>query len=343
MANVVGNPERELFIKALWFKGKNTLEKYYFYSLNVKRDYRWLLMFLVARFPAGRAIGAFFYRDRSVVPKLRCDKVNKSTYRDTQSLNETYGDSNYTFIQSPSIFKDLDVEIAIKSIKKNGYCLGLQLPDSILNEILEYAHSATISIDGNKGYEFKYSTKDRASRRYNCEILIGNYLAVNSECTAVQKLIKDPKLAEIAAGYLGGKPVLVRSQMGWTFVGSTEDYAQKGEIGRPTVLFHYDLDDYRAVKFFFYLTDVDSSRGSHRCVAGSHRKRKLVHFVLRGQSDQKIADYYGAENIVEISGQAGSGFIEDPFCFHRGSPPTTAPRLMIQLEFALNDYGMWKF
>ena len=342
MANVVGNLERDLSLKAWWFKGKTTIEKYYFYSLNVQRDYRWLLMFIVARFPTGRAIGAFLYRDRLAVSKAINDKVKKSTYHSVQSLDETSGISNPTPIQDPSIFGDVDAEIAVKSIKKNGYCLGLQLPDSILNEMLEYAYSANISIDGNQGYEFKYSDRDRASRQYNREILIGNYLAVNSECAAVQKLIKDPKLREIAAGYLGGKPVLVRSQMGWTFVGSTEDYAQKGEIGRPTVLFHYDLDDYRALKFFFYLTDVDSNSGSHRCVAGSHRKRKLVHYVLRGQSDQKIADYYGAENIIEISGQAGHGFVEDPFCFHRGSPPVTAPRLMIQLEFALNDYGMWK-
>ena len=130
--------------------------------------------------------------------------------------------------------------------------------------------------------------------------------------------------------------------MGWTFVGSEEDYSQKGEIGSPTILYHYDLDDYRALKFFFYLTDVDSLTGSHRCVAGSHHRRKLSHYFLRGQTDQEIAEYYGADSMTEICGAAGYGFAEDPFCFHRGSPPVKAPRLMIQLEFAINDYGMWE-
>ena len=129
--------------------------------------------------------------------------------------------------------------------------------------------------------------------------------------------------------------------MGWCFTGEKEAYSQKGEIGDPLVLFHYDLDDYRALKFFFYLTDVDCLSGSHLCIAGSHKKRKLLHCISRCQSDKNIFNYYDSESIISISGQAGLGFAEDPFCFHRGSPPVNSPRLMIQLEFALNDYGKW--
>ena len=157
----------------------------------------------------------------------------------------------------------------------------------------------------------------------------------------MDKLNQDSKLRAIAAKYLNSDPVLVRSQMNWTFVGDERAYYEKGDIGSPTVLFHYDLDDYRAIKFFFYLTDVDTLSGSHRCVAGSHRRRKLLHYILRGQSDRQIEKYYGAEKIIDICGSAGFGFAEDPFCFHRGSPPVTSPRLIIQLEFALNDYRMW--
>ena len=129
--------------------------------------------------------------------------------------------------------------------------------------------------------------------------------------------------------------------MGWCFTGKKEAYSQKGVIGDPLVLFHYDLDDYRALKFFFYLTDVDSLSGSHLCIAGSHKKRKLWHCISRCQSDKNIFNYYDSESIISVSGPAGFGFAEDPFCFHRGSPPVNSHRLMIQLEFALNDYGKW--
>lgn len=276
-------------------------------------------MFIIARTPLGRRLGRFVCCDRHIVK-----------------------DQNHGSNRDISIFPDLEPQIAVDSIEKDGHYLGLQLPEQVLKEILAYANTAKISIDGEQGFEFKYSDKNKATKRYKREILTGNYLAVNSECLAIQKLVNDPKLREIATKYLGKEPMLVRSQMSWTFIGSSQAYAQKGEIGSPTVLFHYDLDDYHTLKFFFYLTDVDSTSGSHRCVTGSHKKRKLLHYFLRSQSDQAIADYYGAESIVDICGRAGFGFAEDSFCFHRGSPPSTAPRLMIHLEFALNNYGMWK-
>jgi hypothetical protein len=300
-------------------KGQAKLEEYYRYFLIFKQDYRWLLMFAIARLPLARTLGRFFYGDRYQA-----------------------AEKNYFANRNLSIFRDLEPEVALKSIEQDGYYPGLQLPEGILQELLEYADTADISIDGKSGFEFKYQNKNQAGTKYKCKIITGNYLAVNTECSAMQKLVNDPKLREIAAKYLGKEPILVRSQMSWTFIGSKAAYAQKGVIGSPTVLFHYDLDDYRTLKFFFYLTDVSSLSGSHRCVSGSHKKRKLLHFLVRGQSDEAIADYYGTEKIVDICGRAGFGFAEDPFCFHRGSPPTSAHRLMIQLEFALNDYGMWK-
>ncbi|MGF1591395.1 MAG: hypothetical protein ACFCU7_19565 [Pleurocapsa sp.] len=280
-------------------------------------------MFSVARFPFGRTIGKFFYRDQSL------------------TLTETSCPKNDDVNHPTSVFDELDIDLAVKSIEKQGYYLGLQLPPNIVQEILEFAYSADIYVDGNPRFKFKYAEKEQAAQEYNLNILIGNYLDANSKCAALPKLGSDSKLNAIAAKYLGNKPVLVRSQLAWNFIGNKEDYAQKGEIGNPSILFHYDLDDYRALKFFFYLTDVDSLSGSHRCVAGSHNKRKLMYCLLRSQSDQKIANYYGSDNIIDICGPAGYGFAEDPFCFHRGSPPVTSPRLMIQLEFALNDYGMW--
>lgn len=317
--NAIEKLNQQLAIGFIWSKKKLNLKKYYQYFLIMKGDHRWLLMFIIARSPLGRTLGRLVYCDRHIVK-----------------------DQNYERNREKSVFQDLEAEIAVDSIKKNGYYLGLQLPEQVLKEILAYANTANISIDGEEGFEFKYSDKNEAAKQYNREILTGNYLAVNSECLAIQKLVNDPKLREIATKYLGKEPMLVRSQMSWTFIGSSQAYAQKGEIGSPMVLFHYDLDDYHTLKFFFYLTDIDSSSGSHRCVKGSHKKRKLLHYILRSQSDQAIADYYGAESIVDICGQAGFGFAEDPFCFHRGSPPGTAPRLIFQLEFALNNYSIWK-
>ncbi|MGL5832969.1 MAG: hypothetical protein ACRC1Z_07015 [Waterburya sp.] len=357
--NVLAKLDQQTSIVFFWSKSKIKLKiklkEYYEYLLIFKGDYRWLLVFIIGRLPWGRTLGKFFYSDRRARrdPKglaiasasakaypLKFPEENRATWG--SSHHHLTAEQKHARERKLSIFQDLEPEVAVKSIEQDGYYPGLQLPGTILKELLEYADTADISIDGKSGFEFKYGDRNQAAKKYKCEILTGNYLAVNSECSAMQKLTNDPKLREIAGKYLGKEPILVRSQMSWTFIGSKEAYAQKGVIGSPTVLFHYDLDDYRTLKFFFYLTDVDSFSGSHRFVVGSHKKRKLSHYLFRSQSDEAIADYYGAENVVDICGQAGFGFAEDPFCFHRGSPPATAHRLMIHLEFALNNYGVWQ-
>jgi hypothetical protein len=299
--------------RCLWPKIKIKFFKYH--QWYISRDLRWLLMFILARFSLGRNIATALYRDRS-------GKINDND-------------------NAASMFIDLDINQAVRSIHENGHYSGLQLPQQQLQEMLEYAYSADISVDRNPHLTFKLADKEWVEANYNQKILIGNYIDASSKCLALKKLGNDPKLRAIAAKYLENEPILVRSHMGWCFTGEKKAYLQQGVIGDPLVWFHYDLDDYRALKFFFYLTDVDSFSGSHLCVVGSHKNRKLSHCISRIQSDRNIVNYYTSKSIVSFCGQAGFGFAEDPFCFHRGSPPVTSPRLMIQLEFALNNYGKW--
>ena len=62
--DLIGKLEQKLDLRDLITKVKAKFEKYYYYFRNVKRDYRWLLMFLFARFPLGRQLGSYFYRAR---------------------------------------------------------------------------------------------------------------------------------------------------------------------------------------------------------------------------------------------------------------------------------------
>ena len=324
MLNTLRKLKQKFMLEILQSKFKLNLHKHHQYLHIFMKDRRWLLMFVLARFPLGRAMAKLFY-------SLEFKWSQKANQQNISASDD-----------KSSIFKDVDVELVAKIIEQDGYFLGLTLPQNLVREILEFAYSTDINSDGNPEWKFKYSDKEQAALKYNTDILIGNYATEDlRQCTAFSNLTKDSKLRAIAAKYLNSKPVLVRSQMNWTFIGDEAAYRKKGDIGAPTVLFHYDLDDYRAIKFFFYLTDVDSLSGSHRCVAGSHRRRKLIHYLFRGQSNRQIEQYYGVENITDISGSAGFGFAEDPFCFHRGSPPVKSPRLIIQLEFALNDYQIW--
>lgn len=74
-------------------------------------------------------------------------------------------------------------------------------------------------------------------------------------------------------------------------------------------------------------------------VQNSARKKPLIFQIRRrGWTESALKRYYRAEDFLTITGSAGFGFIEDPFCFHRGIPPITKDRLMLSLNYGLANY-----
>jgi hypothetical protein len=76
-------------------------------------------------------------------------------------------------------------------------------------------------------------------------------------------------------------------------------------------------------------------------VRGSHRRKRLRDQLrIRRLSDRDVLDYYGEASMATIVGPAGSGFIEDTWCIHKGLPPREKERLVLQIQFGLHDYGL---
>src|SRR3569833_2712408 len=125
--------------------------------------------------------------------------------------------------------------------------------------------------------------------------------------------------------------------MWWSFATEAAE-SQQMSMGQG---WHYDLDGYRAIAFFFYLTDVDESSGPHILVPGSHLNKpwRGLLSLYKGRSDAEIESWYGKQRHVTICGRAGSGFAEDIFCFHKGLQPTRGERLIVQVRFGVRSYG----
>lgn len=73
-------------------------------------------------------------------------------------------------------------------------------------------------------------------------------------------------------------------------------------------------------------------------VAPTGREQSAIGFYIEECSIRK--SLYGADKIVTFVGKAGTGFAEDTYCIHQGTPPTQRDRLILQLQFAINDYGV---
>ena len=179
-----------------------------------------------------------------------------------------------------------------------------------------------------------------AEFRLGKPVLVAQYFNTAAECPVIRQVIDDPWLNWVAGRYLDSLPVFVGVNLWWTFpVDAPEE-----DRDRHAHLFHRDVDDFRFFKFFFYLTDVQSGDGGHVCVVGSHLQPPLVRagdrWNIRRYSDAEVEACYPKERVVEVVGPAGTGFAENTMCAHKGRTPSQSPRLLLQVQFALFDYGV---
>ncbi len=276
-------------------------------KVNVYRHHPdWALMRAVGRFDIARSIASMRRRRSDTAP-------------------------------GPTVFPDLDVAKVVAGLERDGCYLGLRLPTSIQKEIWEFARKNPCYGDRNPAFAFLYDEKATVKARFDKSFAIGTYNNTQADCPAIAKLAHDGTLRQIAESYLRAPPVLLATVLWWSF--AVDVSAEERSMAAQ--MFHFDLDDYRFLKFFFYLTDVDENSGPHVCVRGTHTKKALRHQLrLRRRTDEEIEAEYGVERIVEITGPAGHGFAEDTRAFHKGSPPVFGDRLVVQVEFARNDYQL---
>jgi len=81
------------------------------------------------------------------------------------------------------------------------------------------------------------------------------------------QIANDPLILDIAASFLGCKPTIGYMAVWWSY--PTIKRAQQAEK------FHRDVDDWRFLKLFIYLTDVNDKNGPHIYVTHSSTSNQL--------------------------------------------------------------------
>ena len=240
---------------------------------------------------------------------------------------------------SDSHFSSLDREDFVERLRREGIAYGLELSARTVAEIRAWAQQQPCYADRDPQHGFELARRAEAEARLGKPILLAQYFNASTQCPAVARLAADPALLWIAARYLQSVPTFVGANLWWTF----PVRALQADRERHAHLFHRDVDDFSFFKFFFYLTDVPAGEGAHVCVVASHREpprlRAGDRWNLRRYRDDEIAATYAPERVHEICGSAGTGFAENTLCVHKGSTPRSEPRLLLQLQYALFDYG----
>ena len=282
------------------------------YVADARESPRWLLMFILARFVPVRRLLRRLARPPGA----------------------------HTADPPSALFPALAVEKIADSVASvldaDGLWVGLRLPDATVDAIRNFALRTPCYGNFDRRYVFLPGEHEAAERRYGVGLITGQYLDAVEQCEAIRALRADAALWRIAEAYLRSRPIAITTRLWWSFPsdsGAARDYHMAGQER-----FHFDLDDWRSVKFFFYLTDVDADCGPHVMLRGSHRFHTAAHQIspMVGKTEAEVVAAYGRANVATVCGPAGLGFAEDPFAFHMGRAPRTRPRLMAEVEFGVS-------
>lgn len=155
--------------------------------------------------------------------------------------------------------------------------------------------------------------------------------------TEVQDLLADPSLLSLVQKYLGCEPKADVLSMWW------HTAFQDHPDSMAAQYFHFDMDRFKWLKVFIYLTDVGPENGPHAFVRGSHRTGAIPRHILdRGYvrlTDEEVAANYQAEDMKTFTAPRGSIIVEDTRGLHKGVHVRDGARLILQLQFSNSLFG----
>lgn len=153
----------------------------------------------------------------------------------------------------------------------------------------------------------------------------------------VQSLIADHSLLTLADMYLDARPKLDVLSMWW----HTNFHDQPDS--EAAQFYHFDLDRFKWLKVFIYLTDVGPHDGAHSFIEGSHVSGGIPrNFLERGYvrlSDDDVLTQYGTEREIQFTAPRGTVIVEDTRGLHKGRAVSGNPRLVLQLQLSNSLFG----
>lgn len=275
------------------------------YWRYLREDPSWIVMFLFARTLSGRRIerwlGGAAYQRPLAAPV--------------------------------SLLSDVDLTGIVDRLVADGVGLGLQLAPDTVREIVDFAQSTPCFSRDRQDEGFLPKDVEQVNRTRGRDIITGYYFEMVERCAAIVQLSRDAALLSIARAYVGHEPVHIRTRLWWSFPATRVSDADLHAVAQEK--FHFDMNGWRTLKYFFYLTPTTERSGAHRCIVGSHVRRPLKHqlTLTLGRDTEELEAYYGKDRFLTITGDAGKGFAEDPFLFHTGSLCEDQPRLILELEY----------
>jgi len=229
-------------------------------------------------------------------------------------------------------------EPVISALRDQGYYVfANRLPEDLCDRLLQYAISHPCKMrrmDGDRLGEPVSTSYHRGSPQavrydFDTQDLLDN--------RDIQRLLADLSFAALAQSYFGSRPVVDVLSMWWHTDFSDHPDSEAGQY------FHFDMDRPKWLKFFIYLTDVETTSGPHGFVAGSHKSGRMPSSLLgKGYArltDEEVRREFAGSDIIEFAAPRGTIIVEDTRGLHKGKHVEKGDRLMLQIQFSNSLFG----
>lgn len=255
--------------------------------------------------------------------------LNKGT--NDPSLRDQFANVTAAYAPGRDLLRSSDISPAAdqisESLRQRGYArLPTKLDQRTLNEITSYFANV------------RDTDQDKTLTYYKISDICRAPHLLNFACS--------PEILEIVGAYLNLAPTVLDLSAWWTH--PTEVVQASAQIP------HRDRDDFKFCKLFVYLTDVGPDDGPHVFLPESHTiagvealcRRRGVDVSLvknafetnsRHQANWIVEDF--GEDLIELTGAAGSMFFVNTFGYHFGKLPRQSSRFIFQVLYGQMGYG----
>lgn len=228
-----------------------------------------------------------------------------------------------------------ELENISAEIQKKGYYEFEQiLPEDLQDKLLDFAQKTPLRVLDVQAKGIQYLPNKRPIDFQ--EIIAPRYQFDQSDLVeneAIQKIIFDPFFKELAANYLNCEPILDLVTMWWSF-----PFQQKA-TSQAAQMYHFDMDRFKFIKFFFYLTDVHTDNGPHCYIENSHHRLPKSLREDRRITDEELKLVYPESVFKEFIGKKGTILAVDTRGLHKGKPLVKDARLLFQIQFSNSLFG----
>ena len=224
-----------------------------------------------------------------------------------------------------------DKNVILKSIHNSGIFKGFSLKENVTNEILENIQNKRFFINREKNKTILLSDKKENDGIYICR-----YLNPHKGLKIVHDIAYNKTLIDVATNYFNTNPIVQSTQIWWTFNCRDKNGNSVNPPGNEFG-YHYDVDDFKFLKLFIYLSDVNEKSGPHYFIK-KEGKKKFNQYANRRISDDEALHLY-KDRIMQLTGEKGTSFIEDTSYYHKGSnPEKNHSRGILQVIYGISKW-----